>query len=371
MNYLPEFSSNICAYNGAEKLKAIYIRQTGRKYCILVLLALLLIILAIVSISIGTASIGVGDVVKAICNKLFHTQYAYANNLADTIIMKLRFPRVLLAVLTGISLAGAGAVMQGILHNPLVSPYTLGMSGAASLGAAIAIVLGKGVLGSGFDSMSPYFIAFNAFIFGFITIFVIIGFARLKGGSQATLVLAGVALGYIFSAAVSALKYFSNNDALKDLVIWLMGGMWGATWQAVGLLVPVVGISMLILLRYAWDMNALSAGEAVATNLGVNIKRLQFICLTVATLAASATVAFTGIIGFIGLIAPHISRMLIGSDNRFLIPCSCIMGALILLCADTVGRTIVSPVEIPVGIVTGLLGGPYFLYMLLKKKQFS
>lgn len=358
------------ARDDAIRLKEIYTRQTGKKCFIIVSLILLLTVLGLFSISIGTASISISDVVKAISNKVFYTEYAYANNLADTIVMKLRFPRVLLAVLTGISLAGAGAVMQGILRNPLVSPYTLGMSGAASLGAATAIVLGKGLFGSNFDSMGPYFIAFNAFIFGFVTIFIIIGFARMKGGSPATLVLAGVALGYIFSAGVSALKYFSNNEALKDLVVWLMGGMWGATWQSVGLLVSVVSICMLILLSYAWDMNALSAGEAVATNLGVNIKRLQFICLTVATLAASATVAFTGIIGFIGLIAPHISRMLIGNDNRFLIPCSCIMGALILLCADTVGRTIISPVEIPVGIVTGLLGGPYFLYMLLKKKQF-
>ncbi len=358
------------ARDDAIRLKEIYTRQTGKKCFIIVSLILLLTVLGLFSISIGTASISISDVVKAISNKVFYTEYAYANNLADTIVMKLRFPRVLLAVLTGISLAGAGAVMQGILRNPLVSPYTLGMSGAASLGAAIAIVLGKGLFGNNFDSMGPYFIAFNAFIFGFVTIFIIIGFARMKGGSPATLVLAGVALGYIFSAGVSALKYFSNNEALKDLVVWLMGGMWGATWQSVGLLVSVVSICMLILLSYAWDMNALSAGEAVATNLGVNIKRLQFICLTAATLAASATVAFTGIIGFIGLIAPHISRMLIGNDNRFLIPCSCIMGALILLCADTVGRTIISPVEIPVGIVTGLLGGPYFLYMLLKKKQF-
>lgn len=362
---------SISAAVDATRLKEIYTRQTWKKYCILGSLFLLLVLLVLFSISIGTASISVSDVVKVISNKLFATGYDQANNLADTIVMKLRFPRVLLAVLTGISLAGAGAVMQGILHNPLVSPYTLGMSGAASLGAAIAIVLGKGLFGNSFESMGPCFIAFNAFIFGFVTIFVIIGFARMKGGSPATLVLAGVALGYIFSAGVSALKYFSNNDALKDLVIWLMGGMWGATWQAVGLLVPVVSICMLILLSYAWDMNALSAGEAVATNLGVNIKRLQFICLTVATLAASATVAFTGIIGFIGLIAPHISRMLIGSDNRFLIPCSGIMGALILLGADTVGRTVLAPVEVPVGIVTGLLGGPYFLYMLLKKRQFQ
>lgn len=344
-----------------EQLKQIYAKQMGRKIFLLTLLGTFLLGAILLSISVGAATINITDTVKVLLNKIFNLNYVYSNNLADTIIMQLRLPRILLAVLTGISLAGAGAVMQGILHNPLVSPYTLGMSAAASLGAAIAIVLGQGV----------YFIAFNAFVFGFLTIFVILGFARFKGGSPATLVLAGVALGYIFSAGVSALKYFSNNEALKDLVVWLMGGMWGASWQSVGLLLPLVLFCMAVLISYAWDMNALSAGTEVATNLGVNVQRLQFTCLTVATLAASATVAFTGIIGFIGLIAPHLSRMLIGSDNRFLIPCSCLMGALILLCSDTLGRTILAPVEIPVGIVTALIGGPYFLFMLMRKNNFS
>lgn len=356
--------------NKVKDLKTIYAKHTGKKFFIVLLLLLLLAMTMLFAIAVGAVSISIGDVIMVIANKIFNLNYTYQNSLAETIIMQLRLPRILLAVLTGISLAGAGAVMQGILHNPLVSPYTLGMSGAASLGAAIAIVLGKGILGSYFDIAGSYLIAFNAFIFGFLTIFIIIGFARLKGGSPETLVLAGVALGYIFSAGVSALKYFSDNDALKDLVVWLMGGMWGATWQSVCLLLPIVLICMLALMTYAWEMNALSAGEDVATNLGVNVKRLQFVCLTIATLAASATVAFTGIIGFIGLIGPHISRALIGSDNRFLIPCSCAMGALILLLSDTVGRIIIAPVEIPVGIVTALIGGPYFLYMLLRKKKF-
>ncbi|MGM9570727.1 MAG: FecCD family ABC transporter permease [bacterium] len=355
--------------NSAERLKEIYEKKIWRKTCTVLLMSLLLVVIAMYSIAVGAASISIGDVARAIGNKLFNLHFIYDNNLAETIVLQLRMPRTILAILTGISLAGAGAVMQGILHNPLVSPYTLGMSGAASLGAAIAIVLGKGLLGAYFDVLGSYFIAFNAFAFGFLTIFLIIGFSRLKGNSPAVLVLAGVALGYIFSAGVSALKYFSDNEALKDLVVWLMGGMWGATWQAVGLLMPIVTICMLILLSYAWDMNALSAGEDVAVNLGVNVKKLQLICLTVSTLAASATVAFTGIIGFIGLVAPHISRAIVGNDNRFLIPCSCVLGALILLFSDTVGRVIMAPAEIPVGIVTALLGGPYFLYMLLKKKR--
>ncbi|QSZ28176.1 iron ABC transporter permease [Aceticella autotrophica] len=367
---LTKNSDFIERYTDAEKLKGIYAKHTGKKISIVFIILLLLALAVLYSVAVGAASISISDVIKVLTNKIFHLKYTYSNSLAETIVMQLRLPRILLAVLTGIGLAGAGAVMQGILHNPLVSPYTLGMSGAASLGAAIGIVLGKSILGNYFGVAGTYLIAFNAFVFGFLTIFIIIGLARMKGSSPETLVLAGVALGYIFSAGVSALKYFSNNDALKDLVVWLMGGMWGASWKAVGLLTPVVLICMVILLGYAWDMNALSAGEDVATNLGVNVKKLQFVCLTIATLAASATVAFTGVIGFIGLVAPHISRLFVGSDNRFLIPCSCLMGALILLFADTVGRIIIAPVELPVGIITGLVGGPYFLYMLLRKKKF-
>lgn len=351
------------------QLKKVYEKKIWQKTYVILAMCLLLIAAAMYSIAVGAAYINTGDVLKIIGNKLFNLHYAYDNSLAETIVMQLRMPRTILAILTGISLAGAGAVMQGILHNPLVSPYTLGMSGAASLGAAIAIVLGKGILGAYFEELGAYFIALNAFLFGFLTIFLIIGFSNLKGNSPAILVLAGVALGYIFSAGVSALKYFSDNEALKDLVVWLMGGIWGANWQAVGLLMPVVTICMIILISYAWDMNALAAGKDVAINLGVNVKRLQLICLMVATLAASATVAFTGIIGFIGLVAPHISRVIVGNDNRFLIPCSCVLGALILLFSDTIGRIIIAPAEIPVGIVTALLGGPYFLYMLLRKKR--
>lgn len=353
--------------DSATRLKESYEKKMWQKIYVILFMSLLLAAAAVYSVAVGAAYINIGDVLKIIGNNFF--SFTNTDSLAETIIMQLRMPRTILAILTGISLAGAGAVMQGILHNPLVSPYTLGMSGAASLGAAVAIVLGKGILGAYFESLGAYFIALNAFVFGFLTVFLIIGFSKLKGSSPEILVLAGVALGYIFSAGVSALKYFSDNEALKDLVVWLMGGIWGANWQAVGLLMPVVTVCMLILLAYAWDMNALSAGKDVAVNLGVNVKRLQLVCLTVATLSASATVAFTGIIGFIGLVAPHISRVIVGNDNRFLIPCSCVLGALILLFSDTVGRIIIAPAEIPVGIVTALLGGPYFLYMLLKKQR--
>ncbi|NNG66463.1 iron ABC transporter permease [Caldanaerobacter subterraneus] len=351
-------------------MQQIYSKHAGRKLTTIALLSFLLFAVMLVSTAVGAASINTADVVKVIINKAFGLSYHYKNQLAEPIVLQLRLPRILLAVITGVALAGAGAVMQAILHNPLVSPYTLGMSGAASLGAAIGIVLGRSVPGSYFKIAGHYIVALNAFLFGFLTIFLVIGLARIKGTSPETLILAGVALGYIFSAGVSALKYFSKEEALKDLVVWLMGGMWGASWKIIALLAPLVFISLALLFAFAWDMNVLMAGEEVAKSLGINVKRLQFITLTIATLAASASVAFTGVIGFIGLVAPHVARRMVGNDNRFLIPCAALMGALMLLLSDTLARTIIAPVELPVGIITGLVGGPYFLYMLLRKKSY-
>lgn len=351
------------------EIQEIYTRHTARKVFLLIALVLFLAVVALLATVVGAAAVSVGDVFRVIAAHVLPAYQSSAGTLAETVVLQLRLPRILLALITGISLAGAGTVMQGILRNPLVSPYTLGMSGGASFGAALAIVLGTSFLGPYFNVAGPYLIAINAFVFGFLTIMLVYGIARLKGTAPETLILAGVALGYLFSAGVSALKYFSNNEALKELVVWLMGGMWGATLQQVGLLTPVVLGCMIVLLRYAWDMNALSAGEEVAVNLGVNVNRLRLIGLTVSALAASATVAFTGVIGFIGLVSPHICRMLIGSDNRFLIPCSSLMGAALLLVSDTLARTIIAPSEIPVGIITSLIGAPFFLYLLLKKRK--
>lgn len=350
-------------------IKEIYEAGIAKRVIALLTLIILLLVTALSSLVVGASSVGVGDVINTVGAYLLPNYFAPADTLAEAVIVGLRLPRILLGIITGISLAGAGAVMQGILRNPLVSPYTLGMSGGASFGAALAIVLGSSLLGAQFSTAGTFLVAGSAFLFGFSTMMLVYGIARMKGTAPQTLILAGVALGYLFSAGVSALKYIAPHEALKDLVIWLMGGLWGANWQQVGLLVPLVLLCMVILMRFAWDINALAAGEEVAINLGVNVKRLRLGVLIVASLAASATVAFTGVIGFIGLVAPHISRMLIGSDNRFLIPCSCLMGGVFLLASDTLARTVLAPAEIPVGIITSLIGVPFFLYLLLRRRK--
>ncbi|MCK9591342.1 MAG: iron ABC transporter permease [Methanoregula sp.] len=289
------------------------------------------------------------------------------NPQAALIVLGFRFPRILLAVLTGLSLAVAGTVMQGLLRNPLVSPFTLGLSSAASFGAAVAIVIGPAILGGIFASTGDnVFIIVMAFLFGWLSMLLVYGISRSRGTSQSMLILAGVVIGYIFQAGVLGMKYISSNDRLRDLVVWLMGGMWGASWNAVLILAPLCLGCFILLELMAWDLNMLASGDDVAKSMGINVKRLRLTGLMISTFAASCCLAFTGIIGFIGLMAPHICRMLIGNDHRYLIPCSALLGASVLLISDTVARTIASPVEIPVGIIMYLIGGFFFLFLILR-----
>ncbi len=346
----------------------LYLQITsGKRIFILGLLTALAACL-LAAVVTGSAGIGVKEVFEVIVSRILPGYAGQYSSLAETVILDLRLPRVFLAVLAGFSLAGSGAVMQAVLRNPLADPYILGISAGASFGAALAVVLGAGLCGA-LGISSVYVIVTNAFLFGLFTMFLIYGIARLKGAAPETMILAGVALGYLYSAGVSLLKYISSHEQLRELVVWLMGGLWGARWETVYLLLPVTLGCLAFLLRFAWDLNALGAGEEVAANLGVNVTRLRRNCAIFASLLASATVAFTGIIGFIGLVSPHLCRFVVGNDNRFLIPCSCLTGALLLLGADTLSRTLVSPTEIPVGIITSLIGVPFFLYLLFKQRK--
>lgn len=285
------------------------------------------------------------------------------------IVKEIRAPRILLAAITGISLALAGVIMQALLRNPLASPFTLGVSSGASFGAAIAIVLGASIFGFDMVSNGQWLIATNAFFGGCLAVLIVYGLSTLKNGSTTVLLLAGVAISNLFSAGVSALKYFSNNEALKNLIVWLMGGFWGASWEVVQLLVPIVVIGFLILYVLSWNFNALNAGDDIAKTLGIPVRPLKLFSLLLVTFLASSTIAFVGVIGFIGLIAPHIARMMVGVDYRFLIPAASFIGAIILLVSDTFARTILSPIEIPVGIITSCIGAPFFIYLLLQKKK--
>lgn len=369
---------------------SLYKEGSARRIALIIGLLLLVIVSAILSAGIGTVSLSPEDTILAIghscavsIQKFLHGYLpgiagwydaipfsvpAPQNPQAELIVVGFRLPRIFLSILTGMSLAIAGAVMQGLLRNPLVSPFTLGLSSAASFGAAVAIVIGPGMLGAYLFLSYDMFIVVMAFVFGWLSMLLVYGISRSRGTTQSTLILAGVVIGYIFTAGVMSLKYITNNDKLRELIVWLMGGMWGASWNAVLLLLPLCIVSFILLERKAWDLNALSAGDDVAKNLGINVERLRLSGLMISTFAASCCIAFTGVIGFIGLMGPHICRMIIGNDHRYLIPCSALMGAAILLISDTVARTIMSPVEIPVGIIMYAIGGVFFLFLILRAR---
>ncbi len=292
-----------------------------RKLAILFSLFALLILTSMYALNAGSYHLSFDRILTILYQSLTNPALLTSTPSEKIVVIDFRMPRILLAIMTGISLAIAGCVMQALLRNPLVSPFTLGLSSAASFGAAMAIVFGATLMPFIPAEFQNGIIILSAFILGWISILLIYLISRMKGSSSATLILSGVVIGYIFTAGVLILKY------------------------------------------------SLTAGDDVAKNLGVNVNRLRLSGLFVSTLAASACLAFTGIIGFIGLMGPHIGRMLIGNDNRYLIPCSALLGALILLISDTAARTVMNPVEIPVGVIMYIIGGIFFLFLILRGKH--
>jgi iron complex transport system permease protein len=353
--------------NKASETKNFYIVSKGKKLLIIFGLLLILLVTAAVSVSLGAASPGFIEAVQVVLSKIFpFLGFDPGSKITQLIILEIRLPRVLLAIIAGAGLAASGATMQGVLRNPLVSSYILGISAAAGFGAALAIVLGIGFIAG----VGWYLVIVNAYVFSWLAMAMVYGIARLRGITPETVILAGVAIGYLFSAALSLIQYVAPEyEAVRAVVFWLMGGLNRATWESIIILFPIVILTIFLMVLQAWNINVVSMGEDVATSLGVTPKRVLTVTMVLETLATASIISFTGVIGFVCLISPHIARMLIGSDHRFLIPCSSLVGACLLLCSDTVGRLVLQPTEIPVGIVTSLLGVPFFLYILVSRRR--
>lgn len=343
--------------------------------------AIILVFVAFLSLGVGAVAIYPADIFRSVGHHLFPDSFnGPSKPFYEVVIVNYRIPRVLLGLLAGVSLAVAGAVMQGVMRNPLVSPFTLGLSSAATCGAAVALVVGPMLIGSLFAKTFMFFgthvsygfvmMAVFAFTFGMISIIFII--LLTKGNiSQATLVLTGVVIGYLFQALLSYMKYVSDDATLHDIVRWTLGGMWGASWSAVIIAFPVVTIASIMLYRLSMDINTLSAGPDVAHNLGVNIPRLRNVTLTLTAVSVSVCMAFTGTIGFIGLMAPHICRIILGGDYKYLIPASAMTGAVILVISDSLARVILAPEDVPVGIIMYIIGGIFFLFLLRKMRRYE
>ena len=347
----------------AAEIEQLYTKFTARKVLFVLLSIAILALLALLSLSLGAAHLGVNEVFCALVARVLPFTGMESSQLADTVVWHLRLPRIVIAIVAGMGFGIAGAVMQGVMRNPLVSPYTTGISSAAAFGASLAIIAGVGV------ASGTHLVIANAFIFAIAATFMVYGIARMRGITSETLVLTGIAVMYLFSAATSFLHYGATEEKLQAVIHWLFGSLAGVSWTGILIVFLVLLVCLALLIRYSWDMNAMAAGEETATSLGVNTSRVRIMCMILASLITATIIGFTGIIGFIGLIAPHVTRMMIGADHRFLLPFSCIVGALLLLGADTVARTIFQPLEIPVGIMTAFIGVPFFLYLMLTKRR--
>ncbi|MDR1155420.1 MAG: iron ABC transporter permease [Bacteroidales bacterium] len=339
--------------------KGIFTGKPG----LFIIVSVLLFIAVIWSASAGTAAVGVKDMMRVAGSALFPFLNIRASEFAHTVFVALRLPRILMAVAGGIGFAVSGSAMQGILRNPLVSPFTIGISSAAGFGAASAIVLNMGVIGS-----ADWFVVTNSFLFAMLAAFLVYGIAKFKGVHAGTIILSGIAIMYFFSAFTSLLQYIAADNQLKGVVHWMFGNLAVSSYQNIIVVCAVLLLCVPVIVKQSWSLNALADGDETAISLGVNPRRLRVMILILSSAITAIIICFTGIIGFICLVAPHISRLLIGNDHRFLIPFSALVGALLLLAADTAGRTVISPVEIPVGIVTSFIGVPLFLWLLLRKK---
>jgi iron complex transport system permease protein len=346
------------------EIPADYLGYVRRKTFWIIGGLVLLFVLFIYSISVGAVAIPPIEVVQTLFGQNISGKW-------DTIIWNIRLPQALTAIVAGMGLAVAGIAMQSILRNPLGSPYTLGISNAGAFGAAFAvIVLGTGVMQSRVaDAVTinnPYVTTIMAFVFCLVATALILLIARIRGASPEVMILTGVALASLFTAGTMFLQFFANDTQLAAVVFWTFGDVGRASWPELALMAVIVAGATLFFIWNRWNYNAIDAGDETAKGLGVNVERVRLIGMVVAALVTAVIVAFLGVIGFVGLVCPHMARRIIGDDQRYLIVGSCVMGAVLLLAADTVARLIVAPYVLPVAVITAFLGAPVFIYLLLR-----
>lgn len=325
-------------------------------------MVLLTIVIALVAIACGSSGLTLSTVIS--------TLLGHGTKSSNIIVFNLRLPRTVTAIVAGIGLAVVGCVMQSILRNPLASSSTLGVSQGAAFGAAFAIiVLNAGMQNQTLDGVSfsnPYAISICAFAGSMLSTMVILGLSRIRKITPQTMILSGVALSSLFSGGTTLLQYFAEDVKVAAVVFWTFGSLGSTSWREIGIMTLVVGAALLYFLCNRWNYNALQSGEATAKGLGVNTDRLLLSSMVVCSLTSSIIVSYIGIINFIGLIAPHLMRRVIGSDYRYLLPASALMGSILLLLSDTVARLVVQPIILPIGAITSFLGAPLFLYLIFK-----
>jgi iron complex transport system permease protein len=349
------------------QVPAEYRRYIGVKLAVVCLTGGLLAAALVVSISLGAANIPLADVAKTLMGWAVSKRF-------DVIVWNIRLPQALASIVAGAGLAVAGAVMQSILRNPLGSPFTLGISHAAAFGAAFSVmVLGGGIMGStnadAVNITNPYLTTGVAFVFSLAAAGVIVGVSRLRGSSPEIMILTGVALGALFTAGTMFLQFFADDVQLAAMVFWTFGDTARASWTELGVMTGITAVTSLYFLSNGWNYNAIDAGDETAKGLGVRVDRVRLIGMMLASMLTAVIIAFLGIIGFVGLVVPHMVRRVIGSDHRFLLPCSILAGGLLLLASDTAARLILAPHMLPVSVLTAFMGAPVFIYLIIRGQR--
>ncbi|MDR0538584.1 MAG: iron ABC transporter permease [Tannerellaceae bacterium] len=340
-----------------------YKKHIRRRLIFILTLIVLLVALALFSLTAGASGTGLYDILK-----LFNGE---GSNFTYQIVWNIRLPRMIGAILSGMALAVSGAVIQSLLRNPLASPYTLGISGASAFGASFAIVVfGAGSAYSGSNDMamlnSPGIVALSAFIWSLVGVGIVIALSRYKGASPEIIILSGIIISSLFGAGISAMQYFADNVQLASIVFWTFGDLGRVTWSNLKILAILLIPAMLFFAWHVWTYKTMQSGDEHARSLGINVQSIRLSGMVSAALLTAVVVSFYGVIAFVGLVVPHIIRRIIGHDEQFLIPASAIFGGFFLLLSDTLARTIIAPVVLPVGILTSFVGAPLFLFLLVR-----
>ncbi len=332
-----------------------------RRIVILVLLTAALCVSVAADMALGPANYEIRQVLLALFNP------EAAGNQLRVVIWDIRMPIALMAVTVGAALSVAGAQMQTILSNPLASPFTLGISAAASFGAALALVTGV----AAFPAAVQYMVPINAFLMAMLASLFIYFASTMRGVSVETIVLLGIALVFSFNAALSLLEYLASEQALAAVVFWTMGSLTKATWAKVYVTAAVLVVTVPLFMRDAWALTALRLGDDKAASMGVNVRRLRLQTMMTVSLLAAIPVSFVGTIGFIGLVGPHIARMVVGEDQRFFLPGSVICGALLLSATSVVSKMLIPGAILPIGVITAVVGVPFFFALIFSNRRRS
>jgi iron complex transport system permease protein len=339
--------------------RGAYRALVQRKKLVLLALTIVLVLSIIADLGLGPARYGMREVLLALAGS------PGVSHQVGVVIWEIRMPVALMAVVVGAALSAAGAQMQTILNNPLASPFTLGISAAASFGASLALVFGVGLLPFAIE----YVVSINALLMAMAAALFIHLMSQRRGVTVETIVLLGITLVFTFNALLALVQFLASEQALAAVVFWTMGSLTRATWPKLAITTLVVAVSLPLFFRRAWALTALRLGEDKAASFGVNVHRLRLETMLIVSVLAAVPVAFVGTIGFVGLVGPHIARMLIGEDQRFFLPASALAGAAMLSLTSVISKSLIPGSIIPIGIITALVGVPFLFSLIMTNRR--